>query len=166
MELRAEEISQIIKDQIENYDKKVEVNETGTILTVGDGIARIYGLEKAMAGELLLFPHDIYGMVLNLEEDNVGAAIFGEDIEIKEGDEVKRTGKIVEVPVGKGILGRVVNSLGQPIDGKGPLETDETRRVEIKAPGIVDRQSVNEPLQTGLKAIDSMVPIGRGQREL
>ena len=166
MELRAEEISQIIKDQIENYDKKVEVNETGTILTVGDGIARIYGLEKAMSGELLLFPHDIYGMVLNLEEDNVGAAIFGEDIEIKEGDEVKRTGKIVEVPVGKGMLGRVVNSLGQPIDGKGPLETDETRRVEIKAPGIVDRQSVNEPLQTGLKAIDSMVPIGRGQREL
>jgi len=166
MELRAEEISQIIKDQIENYDKKVEVNETGTILTVGDGIARIYGLEKAMSGELLLFPHDIYGMVLNLEEDNVGAAIFGEDIEIKEGDEVKRTGKIVEVPVGKGILGRVVNALGQPIDGKGPLETSETRRVEIKAPGIVDRQSVNEPLQTGLKAIDSMVPIGRGQREL
>ncbi|MEA2108881.1 MAG: F0F1 ATP synthase subunit alpha [Pseudomonadota bacterium] len=166
MELRAEEISQIIKDQIENYDKKVEVNETGTILTVGDGIARIYGLEKAMAAELLLFPHDIYGMVLNLEEDNVGAVIFGEDIEIKEGDEVKRTGKIVEVPVGKGMLGRVVNSLGQPIDGKGPLETDETRRVEIKAPGIVDRQSVNEPLQTGLKAIDSMVPIGRGQREL
>ena len=166
MELRAEEISQIIKDQIENYDKKVEVNETGTILTVGDGIARIYGLEKAMSGELLLFPHDIYGMVLNLEEDNVGAAIFGEDIEIKEGDEVKRTGKIVEVPVGKDILGRVVNSLGQPIDGKGPLGTSETRRVEIKAPGIVDRQSVNEPLQTGLKAIDSMVPIGRGQREL
>jgi len=166
MELRAEEISQIIKDQIENYDKKVEVSETGTILTVGDGIARIYGLEKAMSGELLLFPHDIYGMVLNLEEDNVGAAIFGEDIEIKEGDEVKRTGKIVEVPVGKGILGRVVNALGQPIDGKGPLESKETRRVEIKAPGIVDRQSVNEPLQTGLKAIDSMVPIGRGQREL
>ncbi|MEA3241544.1 MAG: F0F1 ATP synthase subunit alpha [Pseudomonadota bacterium] len=166
MELRAEEISQIIKDQIENYDKKVEVNETGTILTVGDGIARMYGLEKAMAAELLLFPHDIYGMVLNLEEDNVGAVIFGEDIEIKEGDEVKRTGKIVEVPVGKGMLGRVVNSLGQPIDGKGPLETDGTRRVEIKAPGIVDRQSVNEPLQTGLKAIDSMVPIGRGQREL
>lgn len=166
MELRAEEISQIIKDQIENYDKKVEVSETGTVLTVGDGIARIYGLEKAMAGELLLFPHDIYGMVLNLEEDNVGAAIFGEDIEIKEGDEVKRTGRIVEVPVGKGMLGRVVNALGQPIDGKGPLETDETRRVEIKAPGIVDRQSVSEPLQTGLKAIDSMVPIGRGQREL
>jgi len=166
MELRAEEISQIIKDQIANYDKKVEISETGTILTVGDGIARIYGLEKAMSGELLLFPHDIYGMVLNLEEDNVGAAIFGEDTEIKEGDEVKRTGKIVEVPVGKGILGRVVNALGQPIDGKGPLQTDETRKVEIKAPGIVDRQSVNEPLQTGLKAIDSMVPIGRGQREL
>ncbi len=166
MELRAEEISQIIKDQIANYDKKVEISETGTILTVGDGIARIYGLEKAMSGELLLFPHDIYGMVLNLEEDNVGAAIFGEDREIKEGDEVKRTGKIVEVPVGKGILGRVVNALGQPIDGKGPLQTDETRKVEIKAPGIVDRQSVNEPLQTGLKAIDSMVPIGRGQREL
>jgi len=166
MELRAEEISQIIKDQIENYEKKVEVSETGTILTVGDGIARIYGLENAMAGELLLFPHDIYGMVLNLEEDNVGAALFGEDIEISEGDEVKRTGRIVEVPVGEALLGRVVNALGQPIDGKGPVDTDQVRRVEIKAPGIVDRQSVSEPLQTGLKAIDSMVPIGRGQREL
>ncbi len=166
MELRAEEISQIIKDQIENYEKKVEVSETGTILTVGDGIARIYGLENAMAGELLLFPHDIYGMVLNLEEDNVGAALFGEDIEISEGDEVKRTGRIVEVPVGEALLGRVVNALGQPIDGKGPIDTDLARRVEVKAPGIVDRQSVSEPLQTGLKAIDSMVPIGRGQREL
>ncbi len=166
MELRAEEISQIIKDQIENYEKKVEVSETGTILTVGDGIARIYGLENAMAGELLLFPHDIYGMVLNLEEDNVGAAIFGEDTEISEGDEVKRTGRIVEVPVGEALLGRVVNALGQPIDGKGPIESEHSRRVEIKAPGIVDRQSVHEPLQTGLKAIDSMVPIGRGQREL
>jgi len=166
MELRAEEISQIIKDQIENYEKKVEVSETGTILTVGDGIARIYGLENAMAGELLLFPHDIYGMVLNLEEDNVGAAIFGEDTEIGEGDEVKRTGRIVEVPVGEALLGRVVNALGQPIDGKGPIESEHSRRVEIKAPGIVDRQSVHEPLQTGLKAIDSMVPIGRGQREL
>ncbi|HDS16930.1 MAG TPA: F0F1 ATP synthase subunit alpha [Proteobacteria bacterium] len=166
MELRAEEISQIIKDQIENYEKKVEVSETGTILTVGDGIARIYGLENAMAGELLLFPHDIYGMVLNLEEDNVGAAIFGEDTEIGEGDEVKRTGRIVEVPVGEALLGRVVNALGQPIDGKGPIVSEHRRRVEIKAPGIVDRQSVHEPLQTGLKAIDSMVPIGRGQREL
>ncbi|MBN2707000.1 MAG: F0F1 ATP synthase subunit alpha [Deltaproteobacteria bacterium] len=166
MELRAEEISQIIKDQIENYEKKVEVSETGTILTVGDGIARIYGLENAMAGELLLFPHDIYGMVLNLEEDNVGAAIFGEDTEIGEGDEVKRTGRIVEVPVGEALLGRVVNALGQPIDGKGPIVSEHSRRVEIKAPGIVDRQSVHEPLQTGLKAIDSMVPIGRGQREL
>ncbi|MCD6291973.1 MAG: F0F1 ATP synthase subunit alpha [Deltaproteobacteria bacterium] len=166
MELRAEEISQIIKDQIENYEKKVEVSETGTILTVGDGIARIYGLENAMAGELLLFPHDIYGMVLNLEEDNVGAVLFGEDIEIGEGDEVKRTGRIVEVPVGEALLGRVVNALGQPIDGKGSVDTDLSRRVEIKAPGIVDRQSVHEPLQTGLKAIDSMVPIGRGQREL
>ncbi len=166
MELRAEEISQIIKDQIENYEKKVEVSETGTILTIGDGIARIYGLENAMAGELLLFPHDIYGMVLNLEEDNVGAVLFGEDIEIGEGDEVKRTGRIVEVPVGEALLGRVVNALGQPIDGKGSIDTDLSRRVEIKAPGIVDRQSVHEPLQTGLKAIDSMVPIGRGQREL
>ncbi|MCK5539988.1 MAG: F0F1 ATP synthase subunit alpha [Deltaproteobacteria bacterium] len=166
MELRAEEISQIIKDQIENYEKKVEVSETGTILTVGDGIARIYGLENAMAGELLLFPHDIYGMALNLEEDNVGAVLFGEDIEISEGDEVKRTGRIVEVPVGEALLGRVVNALGQPIDGKGSIDTDLSRRVEIKAPGIVDRQSVHEPLQTGLKAIDSMVPIGRGQREL
>ncbi|MEA3334161.1 MAG: F0F1 ATP synthase subunit alpha, partial [Pseudomonadota bacterium] len=166
MELRAEEISQIIKDQIENYEKKVEVSETGTILTVGDGIARIYGLENAMAGELLLFPHDIYGMVLNLEEDNVGAVLFGEDTEISEGDEVKRTGRIVEVPVGEAMLGRVVNALGQPIDGKGAIESDQSRRVEIKAPGIVDRQSVHEPLQTGLKAIDAMVPIGRGQREL
>jgi F-type H+-transporting ATPase subunit alpha len=166
MELRAEEISRIIKSQIENYEKKVEVSETGTILTVGDGIAHIYGLEKAMAGELLLFPHDIYGMVLNLEEDNVGAAIFGEGAEIKEGDEVKRTGRIVEVPVGKKVLGRVVNSLGQPVDGKGPIDSAEFRRVEVKAPGIVDRKSVHEPLQTGLKAIDSMVPIGRGQREL
>jgi len=166
MELRAEEISQIIKDQIENYEKKVEVSETGTILTVGDGIARIYGLENAMSGELLLFPHDIYGMVLNLEEDNVGAVLFGEDIEIGEGDEVKRTGRIVEVPVGEALLGRVVNALGQPIDGKGSIDTDLSRRIEIKAPGIVDRQSVHEPLQTGLKAIDSMVPIGRGQREL
>ena len=166
MEINVEEISRIIKQQIQDYDKKVEVQETGSVLTVGDGIARIYGLEGAMAGELLEFPHDVTGMVLNLEEDNVGAALFGEANRIKEGDPVKRTERIIEVPVGDAMLGRVVNALGQPIDGAGPIETSERRRIEQKAPGIVLRAPVNEPLQTGLKAIDSMVPIGRGQREL
>ncbi len=166
MAINIEEISSIIKDQIENYDKRVEVSETGSVISVGDGIARIYGLESAMAGELLEFPHNIFGMVLNLEEDNVGAALLGEGNRIVEGDNVKRTGRIVDVPVGPELLGRVVNSLGQPVDGKGPIETDERRRVEVKAPGIIARKSVHEPLQTGLKAIDSMVPIGRGQREL
>ena len=166
MQLRAEEISRIIKQQIEQYDQQVEVTETGTILTVGDGIARVYGLDQAMAGELLEFPHDVMGMVLNLEEDNVGVVLFGEDSELREGDIVKRTGRIADVPVGKGLLGRVVNALGQPIDGKGPLATDERRRIEIKAPGIVQRQPVHEPLQTGIKSIDAMIPIGRGQREL
>ena len=166
MDINIEEISSIIKGQIEDYDKRVEVTETGTVITIGDGIARIYGLEKAMAGELLEFPHDVYGMVLNLEEDNVGAALLGDARLIVEGDEVKRTGRIVDAPVGPGLLGRVVNSLGQPIDGKGPLDTDERSQVEVKAPGIIARKSVHEPLQTGLKAIDSMVPIGRGQREL
>jgi len=166
MEIRAEEISQILKDQIKNYETRVSVAETGTILSVGDGIARIHGLENAMAGELLEFPGGIMGMVLNLEEDNVGSAIFGSDINIKEGDSVKRTGKIVSIPVGPATMGRVVDGLGNPIDGKGPIESDIMRQVEIKAPGIVQRKSVHEPLQTGLKAIDAMIPIGRGQREL
>ena len=164
--IRAEEISQIIKKQIAEYETQVEYSETGIVLSVGDGIARLHGLEKAMAGELLEFPGGLYGMVLNLEEDNVGAAVLGEVVHIKEGDTVKRTGRIVEVPVGKSVIGRVVNPLGQPLDGKGPISLHETRRIEIKAPGIVARQPVNEPLQTGLKAIDSMIPIGRGQREL
>ena len=166
MQLRAEEISQIIKKQIANYEKAAQVSETGTILTVGDGIARIYGLEGAMAGELLEFPGGLYGIVLNLEEDNVGAAIFGGTEFIKEGDSVKRTGRIADVPVGEATVGRVVNTLGQPIDGKGPIETPHRRRIEVKAPGIIVRQPVKEPLQTGLKAIDAMIPIGRGQREL
>jgi F-type H+-transporting ATPase subunit alpha len=166
MQIRAEEISAIIRQQIEGYDRKVDIAETGTVLSVGDGIARLYGLENVMAGELLQFPHDVYGLVLNLEEDNVGAALLGEDLLIKEGDVARRTGRIAEVPVGDALLGRVVNALGIPIDGKGPIEAKTTRRVEIKAPGIVARKGVHEPLQTGLKAIDSMIPIGRGQREL
>src|SRR5213594_4650234 len=166
MELRAAEISEIIKRQIQGYGKQVELRETGTVLSAGDGIARVYGLDRVAAGELLEFPHDIYGVALNLEEDNVGAALFGETHMIKEGDTVKRTGRIAEVPVGKALIGRVVNALGEPIDGRGPIETKERRRIEIKAPGIVARQPVKEPLQTGLKAIDGMIPIGRGQREL
>ncbi len=164
--IKVEEISQLIKSQIKGFEKEIDIKEIGTVISVGDGIARIYGLEKAMAGELLEFPHNIYGMVLNLEEDNVGAAVLGADYEIKEGDVVKRTGRIVEVPVGEGLAGRVINALGQPIDGKGPVESKGTRRIEIKAPGIVARKSVKEPLQTGIKAIDGMIPIGRGQREL
>ena len=167
MELRAEEISEIIRKQIEGYGKDIEVAETGTIISVGDGIARIHGLAKAMAGELLEFPGGVSGMVLNLEEGNVGAAILGEDNEnIKEGALVKRTGRIVEVPVGEALIGRVVNAIGQPIDGKGPIDSNEFRKVEVKAPGIVKRKSVHQPLQTGIKAIDAMVPIGRGQRVL
>jgi len=166
MQIRAEEISDIIKQQIQDYDKKVEVSETGTVISVGDGIARLHGLENAMAGELLEFPGGIMGMVLNLEADNVGAAILGEDVHIKEGDTVKRTNRIVQVPVGAAMLGRVVDSIGQPIDGKGPIETNEFRVIEVVAPGIIKRQPVKEPLQTGIKAIDSMIPIGRGQREL
>jgi len=166
MAINIEEISQIIRKQIEDYDKVVEVSETGTVISTGDGIARVYGLENAMAGELLEFPGNVFGMVLNLEEDNVGVALLGEAQDIKEGDPVKRTGRISEVPVGRGMLGRVVNALGQPIDGKGSIEAHERRRVEIKAPGIIVRQSVHEPLQTGLKALDALVPIGRGQREL
>ena len=166
MNIRAEEISQILRDQIKNYETRVQVTETGTVLSVGDGIARLYGLQNAMAGELLEFPGNLMGMVLNLEEDNVGAAIFGDDRTIKEGDIVKRTGKIVSVPVGPGLLGRVVDALGNPIDGKGPIEATEWRPVEIKAPGIVKRKGVHEPMQTGIKAIDAMIPVGRGQREL
>ncbi|WP_298432424.1 F0F1 ATP synthase subunit alpha [Geobacter sp.] len=166
MEIRAEEISEIIRKQIKEYGKEVEVAETGTIISVGDGIARIHGLDKAMAGELLEFPGGVSGMVLNLEEDNVGAAILGDFEEIKEGDSVKRTGRIVEVPVGEALVGRVVNAIGQPIDGKGPINSNTFRKVEVKAPGIVKRKSVHQPMATGLKAIDAMVPIGRGQREL
>ncbi|MEZ4705161.1 MAG: F0F1 ATP synthase subunit alpha [Bdellovibrionota bacterium] len=166
MNIRAEEISQLIKTQVLDYNKRMEVSETGKVISVGDGIARIYGLENVMAGELLKFPHGVYGMALNLEENNVGATLFGNDTMIKEGDVVERTGQIAQVPVGKELVGRVVNALGQPIDGKGEIKATEQRRVELKAPGIVTRKSVHEPLQTGLKAIDSMVPIGRGQREL
>ncbi len=166
MQIRAEEISAIIKKQIENFGREVEVSETGTIISVGDGIARIHGLDKAMAGELLEFPGNTMGMVLNLEEDNVGAAILGDSEHIKEGDTVKRTERIVQVPVGEALIGRVVNGIGVPIDGKGEIETETYSKVEIKAPGIVARKSVHEPMQTGLKAIDAMVPIGRGQREL
>src|SRR5210317_1877830 len=166
MQIRAEEISAIIKKQIESFGREVEVSETGTIISIGDGIARIHGLDKAMAGELLEFPGNTMGMVLNLEEDNVGAAILGESEHIKEGDTVKRTERIVQVPVGEALIGRVVNGIGVPIDGKGEIKTDTYSKVEIKAPGIVERKSVHEPMQTGLKAIDAMVPIGRGQREL
>ena len=166
MQIRAEEISQIIQKQIEGFDASVELAETGSVISVGDGIARVYGLEKCMAGELLAFPGDLFGMALNLETDNVGAVLLGDDRAIKEGDEVRRTGRIVEVPVGKALAGRVVNALGQPIDGKGPIETEDTQNLEVIAPGVVDRQPVKEPLQTGIKAIDGMVPIGRGQREL
>jgi len=166
MEIGTAEISRIIKEQIRDYEKAVEIQEIGTVLSTGDGIARIYGLDKVAAGELLEFPHEIYGISLNLEEDNVGAALFGETHMIKEGDTVKRTGRIAEVPVGKELIGRVVDALGEPIDGRGPINSKETRRIEIKAPGIVARQPVKEPLQTGIKAIDGMIPIGRGQREL
>jgi F-type H+-transporting ATPase subunit alpha len=165
-EITAAEISAIIKRQIEGYVSEIELAEVGSVITVGDGIARIYGLEKCLAGELLQFPHDIYGMALNLEEDNVGAVLLGSDTEIKEGDEVRRTGRIMEVPVGEAMIGRVVNALGQPLDDKGPIDTTASSPIERIAPGVIDRSPVNQPLQTGLKAIDSMVPIGRGQREL
>ena len=166
MKMKPEEITAIIKQQIQDYDVDLNVDDVGTVLDVGDGIAHIYGLERAMAGELLELPHGVYGLVLNLELDNVGAVLLGDDFLIKEGDEVRRTGKIMDVPVGDALIGRVVNPLGQPIDGKGAIQATERRPVEHPAPGIADRQSVNEPLQTGLKAIDAMVPIGRGQREL
>ncbi|MEW5767880.1 MAG: F0F1 ATP synthase subunit alpha [bacterium] len=166
MEIKASEISAIIREQIEQYDVKLDLARVGTVVQVGDGVARIFGLEEAMAGELLEFSSRVYGMVLNLEEDSVGAVILGEDRDIKEGDEVKTTGRVVEVPVGDALRGRIVNALGQPIDGKGPIRTTKFRTIEARAPEIVDRISVNQPLHTGLKAIDSMIPIGRGQREL
>ncbi len=166
MEIRAAEISSILKDQIKNFGKEAEVSEIGQVLSVGDGIARVYGLDNVQAGEMVEFPGGIRGMALNLEVDNVGVVIFGDDRSIREGDTVKRTGSIVEVPVGKGLLGRVVDGLGNPIDGKGPIESSERMRVEVKAPGILPRKSVHEPMQTGLKAIDSLIPVGRGQREL
>jgi F-type H+-transporting ATPase subunit alpha len=166
MEIRAAEISKVIKDQIANFGTEAEVSETGTVLSVGDGIARIHGLDKVQAGEMVEFSNGVQGMALNLEADNVGVVIFGSDSEIKEGDVVKRTGTIVDVPVGKGLLGRVVDALGNPIDGKGPIVADKRMRVEVKAPGIIPRESVSEPVQTGLKAIDALVPVGRGQREL
>jgi len=166
MNLRPEEISSVIKKQIERYESKLKVDEVGTIIQVGDGIARVHGLKNCMAGELLEFPGEVFGLALNLEEDSVGVVLLGLDTKIREGDEVKRTGRIVEVPVGEKMFGRVVNTLGQPVDGKGPIDTDTFRPVEAIAPGVIDRKSVNEPLQTGIKAIDSMIPIGRGQREL
>jgi len=166
MSLKPEEISSVIKEQIKNYKVKLETSDTGTVIQVADGIARIHGLDKAMQGELLLFPGDVYGMVMNLEEDNVGAVLLGDSAPISEGDIVKTTGRVVEVPVGDGMLGRVVNALGQPIDGKGPIQSTKTRQIERVASGVISRKSVDTPLQTGIKAIDAMVPIGRGQREL
>ncbi len=166
MEIKAAEISSVIKDQIANFETKADVAEVGTVLSVGDGIARVYGLDQVQAGEMVEFPGGIKGMALNLEMDNVGVSIFGDDTGIKEGDTVKRTGEIVDVPVGKGLLGRVVDGLGNPIDGKGPIQSSEKRRIELKAPGIIPRQSVSEPMQTGIKALDALVPVGRGQREL
>jgi len=166
MEIRAEEISQVIRGQIKEYDKKVEVSETGVVLSVGDGVARVHGVEKAMAMEMLEFPGGIFGLCLNLEEDNVGVAIMGDDTRIREGDVVKRTGRIAEIPVGDAVLGRVLDAVGNPLDGKGPIDASDSRRIEMVAPGVIQRQPVSEPMYTGIKAIDAMTPIGRGQREL
>jgi len=166
MQIKAEEISSIIKEKIKGFDQRVDVNEMGYVIQVGDNIAKVYGLEGAMAGELLEFPGGVFGQVLNLEEDSVGVVLLGGDTGIREGDPVKRTQRIAEVPVGEGLVGRVVDAIGKPLDGKGPIQSSETRLIEVRAPGVVDRQSVCEPLQTGLKAIDAMIPIGRGQREL
>ena len=164
--IRADEITRVLRSEIENYDKAVNVTETGSVISVGDGIARIYGLENVMAGELIEFPHNVAGIALNLEEEQVGAVLMGDYTEIKEGDEVKRTRRIMSVPVGEALIGRVVNALGQPIDGKGPIQAAAFNPVERLAPGVVARQPVKEPMQTGIKAIDAMIPIGRGQREL
>ncbi len=166
MQIKADEISAIIKEKIKGFDKQVDVNESGSVIQVGDGIAKIYGLDGAMAGEMLEFPGGLYGIALNLEEDNVGAVLMGDEVGIKEGDPVKRTGRIAEIPVGEALIGRVVNAIGQPIDGKGPIKSTHSSRIEVVAPGVNTRQSVREPLQTGIKAIDAMIPIGRGQREL
>ena len=166
MQIKAEEITAIIKEKIKGFDKQVDVNELGSVIQVGDGIAKVYGLEGVMSGEMLEFPGSLYGIALNLEEDNVGAVLMGDDTGIKEGDPVKRTGRIAEVPVGEALVGRVVHAIGEPLDGKGPIKSSATRRIEVRAPGVVARQSVREPLQTGIKAIDAMIPIGRGQREL
>ena len=166
MQIKAEEISSIIKEKIKGFDQQVDVSQTGSVIQVGDGIAKVYGLDGAMAGEMLEFPGGLYGIALNLEEDNVGAVLMGSDVGIKEGDPVKRTGRIAEVPVGEALVGRVVNPIGQPLDGKGPIKSQQTRLIEMVAPGVITRQSVREPLQTGIKAIDAMIPIGRGQREL
>ncbi len=166
MSIKASEISSIIRDQINNFESQADISEVGTVLKVGDGVAQVYGLDNVQAGEMVEFTGGVQGMALNLEEDNVGIVIFGDDRGIKEGDTVKRTQKIVEVPVGKGLLGRVVDALGNPIDGKGPIQSSESRRIEVKAPGIIPRKSVSEPMQTGLKALDALVPVGRGQREL
>ncbi len=166
MQIKADEISSIIKEKIKGFDKRVDVSETGSVIQVGDGIAKVYGLDGAMSGEMLEFPGNLFGIALNLEEDNVGAVLMGDDTGIKEGDPVKRTGRIAEIPVGEALMGRVVNAIGQPIDGKGPIKSAHTSRIEVVAPGVVTRQSVREPLQTGIKAIDAMIPIGRGQREL
>src|SRR5438094_886997 len=166
MQLKADEISAIIKEKIKGFDQQVDVNETGSVIQVGDGIAKIYGLDGVMSGEMLEFPGNLYGMTLNLEEDNVGAVVMGDDTGLKEGDPVKRTGRIAEVPVGDALTGRVVSGIGLPLDGKGPIKSSASHRIEVRAPGVVDRQSVREPLQTGIKAIDAMIPIGRGQREL
>src|SRR5512136_2864395 len=166
MSFRPEEVSAVLAQELERYEAKLETKSVGTVLSVGDGIARVWGLEDAMAGELIRFPGDIMGMVLNLEADNVGVVLFGSDKDIKEGDRVERTNRIASVPVGKAMIGRVVNAIGIPVDGKGPIGSDKFRNVEFKAPGVIERQPVTEPLQTGIKAIDSMIPIGRGQREL
>jgi F-type H+-transporting ATPase subunit alpha len=166
MDIKAEEISQVIREKIKNYEKKIEVSETGIVLSVGDGVARVHGVEKAMAMEMLEFPGGIFGLCLNLEEDNVGVAIMGDDTKIKEGDIVKRTGRIAEIPVGEALLGRIIDAVGSPLDGKGPINATEFRRIEMVAPGVIARQPVKEPMYTGIKAIDAMTPIGRGQREL
>src|ERR1700758_5454235 len=165
-QIRADEITSILRQEIENYERAIDVTETGSVISVGDGIARIHGLEKVMAGELIEFPHDVAGIAMNLEEDQVGSVLLGDYTEIKEGDEVKRTGRIMSVPVGEALIGRVVNALGEPIDGKGPIQTTKFNPIERLAPGVVSRQPVKEPMQTGIKAIDGMIPIGRGQREL
>ncbi|HMD19428.1 MAG TPA: F0F1 ATP synthase subunit alpha, partial [Alloacidobacterium sp.] len=165
-QIKADEITQLLKEQIQNYDAKIRVDEVGTIISLGDGIARIHGLDKVMYGEMLEFPHGVAGLAMNLEEEQVGAILMGEYTELSEGNQVKRTGKILDVPVGQAMIGRVVNALGQPIDDKGPIHTSEFLPVERLAPGVVERQSVREPMMTGLKAVDSMIPIGRGQREL